>query len=214
MITKKISWVDQLPPGYWGKVKGSVLAIHPDHRKSAPCAVYAIEEPPGYRVIRFNHRKYRVFCPWIYFMVRVWGPSATSQKPSAVNDGALYSFFSTKQILSTAEPLLYRSFFSNSYPDCGICLPDIDYTSEHPIEVALSLIWHFWASDGTEYRREVYNENVPGVLRRRCGKAVPYGRIFGKWSGMTPDAVMRLEYRKATPASIDEAVKGLDFDFI
>lgn len=68
MLTgKKKSPYLPLTPEAWGQAKGCIKHIEPNDFS----ALYVIEEAPGYRTIRLHHKKYRIFCPWMYFLAHV-----------------------------------------------------------------------------------------------------------------------------------------------
>lgn len=199
MLSKKSA---EVPVGYWGVSKGYIRMIH-----VAPhgYAVYAIEESPGYRTIRYNRRKYRIFCPWVYFIVRVY-------RNLNVDGSCLYAFFSKKRLEALDQQGLMIAPFSNGHVDGGICMPQIESEAKSPLELALEIIWHFWASEGQEYGSFTFG-GLPEELSHKVvvGK---YGGIFSRWSKLTPNQVVNLDFDKSDYASIESAVRGLKFNYM
>ena len=179
----------------WGEAKGPIRHMY---IKDDQSCIYVIEEAPGYRVIRFNKRKYRIFCPWVYFFVKVILGNPLSG-PGFFSHGThcFYVFFSSIQVKSLTEDLLSRAVFPNTSTDGSVCLPPRGQKGNRAIEVALAMIYDFWGSNGNEF----HFSRGPGALFDGVPHGTP-GKIFGKWSRLEPWRVMRLDFGK-TGVSIE-----------
>lgn len=205
MITRKR---EKVPDGFWGVEKGPIRMIDVTRDSGdGSTAVYVIEEPPGYRTVRYNTRKYRIFCPWVYFFALV------SRHLEVHGDNCLYVFFSRKHLDSLSQRGLLIPPLSNQHNEGGICMPEIDTSGmKSPVEVAMSIVWNFWASEGKEYSSFSFGI-APALLRKNASQSAP-GRIFSNWSRLEPNAVMNLDFRKSEYDSIEKVVKEIDFSYM
>lgn len=186
------------PAEFWGQSKGYIRQIE----IKGHSAVYVIEESPGYRTIRYNRRKYRVFCPWVYFFVRI-------QANLVVESGGFYAFFSRKRLETLDQQGLSIAPFSNTTAEGSVCLPVFKPISKVPIELALESIWYFWVSNGSEFSEDLVCELPPGIKTNFSGER--FGSILSWWAKMSPKQVVNLEFCAATYGSISEACSSLRF---
>lgn len=186
MITKPKSAPITLAPEFWGKVKGMVRHIQVAGDGSE--ATYVFEESPGWREIRYNRRRYRIFFPWMYFFIRVF---ASCKTPVS---GMLYAFISKKQAKDIEEICLRLAPFPSSHKNGWICMPSNENASETPIECALKVIHQFWYANSSDL--EVYGSDVvPDKLAHKV-REDRRGAIFTNWSKLTPAESMNLEYQE------------------
>lgn len=194
------------PDGFWGEAKGPIKMIEVGSNRTS--AVYVIEEPLGYRTVRYNTRKYKVFCPWVYFICLVRDHLEMEGGPG------MYAYFSRKQITDLSKKCLLLAPFSNSHEEGGVCMPAIDTEDmKSPLEVAMAMVWSFWASEGKEFGYSTY-KITPDILKKGARHTSPGGRIFSNWSKLDPEKVLNLDFQKPELESLEEAAENLDFGYM
>lgn len=192
----------------WGVEKGAIrrIDIRSGDEDSEDRAVYVIEEPPGYRDLKFSRKKHRIFFPWIYFF-------------SEVGKGdhdlfwihAFYGCISKVRVNDLGSKVLRYAPFPNS-SGCGeLCLPDQKIGFENPLECALHGVQLFWLSNGNEMRPS--EVNVPHRLVNKKSKDWRR-RIFAEWAALSPKEVMGLDWGRMPRGmeSINDALSEMNWD--
>lgn len=202
MITAPRETAPSPVPEFWGKVKGMIR--HIEIHRGGEYAVYAIEESPGFREIRFNRRKYRIFFPWIYFFVRV-------TKGCETKGGKLYVLVSKKQLKDLDDPSLLLAPFPSSLKGGAICMPDGRNKMTKPIHTALDVICEFWKSNSAELRSDGQC-TIPTQLSK--GKTFSkLGSVYGNWSRLTAEQALNMDFEKPERNSIRTMATKAGWDF-
>jgi hypothetical protein len=201
MITKPRETLSPPPPEFWGKVKGGIrhIQIMPDGSE----ATYVIEESPGWREIRYNKRRYRIFFPWVYFFVRVF---RTCKTPAT---GKLYAVVSRQRAKNLDDQCLLYAPFPSVHQNGWVCMPNDECTSEKPIDCALKVIYQFWYANSSEL--QIYGSDiVPGKLQEKTNSSGK-GKVFGNWSKLSPVESLNLDYLNVG-SSIKQFCEDVDWN--
>lgn len=173
----------------WGKPSGHIRHVQEGKCDGRDSAIYLIEEPPGFRPLRFKKRRYNIFFPWSYFFVQV-----LHEKFDFYWFGDVFAAIAKSRLKSLDTPDLRRAPFPNSTDGGILCLPNQKEGSPTPVEAAILAVDLFWRSNGNEF--SIPASMLPEPLSLKVAKI---GAIFSAWAKMSPKEVMSASWCKLDP---------------
>lgn len=191
-LTKRVETQD-VP--VWDKPKRNLrfVAVKPTH------AVYVIEEEPGCKPIKTSWGNHKVIMPWRYFFIKI---TNALQVPG---DAGAYVFFSNRRAAHLKDPVLKIPYLPNMWKEGGICPAHIMYYhKDTPMETAQYFIDWFYDSKGAY----CFDPHPP-----EGEEMIGEQQFYEKWAKMSQVRVLKIKWKKATHASIRDAIKNLGFDY-
>jgi len=182
----------------WGRPKEEVrlVMVEPGGKH----AVYVVEEAPGVRRVLYMSHSYKLWLPWIYFFIRVSRGCRLSKEAPA------YVLIANERQETLREKGLRIPALPNLFAHGGICTyHQSEFRGSAPLASVRAFVRWFWASEGNTFFR---NQSPAPLALGRNG----YPGLR-KWQSMTPEEVLKVDWRVPKLRSVYEAAEKLRFKY-